>query len=83
MARYYHNDMVVTNQMIDEQGIEVTHLNDADWQTIRETCKETYEEECGVHLVNALADTFEQFHSSTSLVHFRNRNVCQRGGIIC
>ena len=44
LARYYHNDMVVTNQMIDEQGIEVTHLNDADWQTIRETCKETYED---------------------------------------
>ena len=49
LARYYHNDMVVTNQMIDEQGIEVTHLNDADWQTIRETCKETYEEECGIN----------------------------------
>ena len=49
LARYYHNDMGVTNQMIDEQGIEVTHLNDADWQTIRETCKETYEEECGIN----------------------------------
>ena len=45
LARYYHNDMVVTNQMIDEQGITVTHLNDEDWQTIRETCKETYLEE--------------------------------------
>ena len=30
LARYYHNDMVVTNQMIDEQGITVTHLNDED-----------------------------------------------------
>lgn len=46
LARYYHNDMVVTNQMIDEQGITVTHLNDADWQTIRETCAQTYAEEC-------------------------------------
>lgn len=49
LARYYHNDMVVTNQMIDEQGIEVTHLNDADWQTIRETCKQTYLEECEIN----------------------------------
>lgn len=49
LARYYHNDMVTTNQMIDEQGIEVTHLNDADWQTIRETCKQTYLEECEIN----------------------------------
>ena len=49
LARYYHNDMVVTNQMIDEQGITVTHLNDEDWQTIRETCKETYLEECEIN----------------------------------
>lgn len=49
LARYYHNDMVVTNQMIDEQGITVTHLNDADWQTIRETCKQTYLEECEIN----------------------------------
>ena len=49
LARYYYNDMVVTNQMIDEQGITVTHLNDADWQTIRETCKQTYEEECEIN----------------------------------
>ena len=49
LARYYHNDMVTTNQMIDEQGIEVTHLNDADWQTIRDTCKQTYLEECEIN----------------------------------
>ena len=49
LARYYHNDMVVTNQMIDEQGITVTHLNDEDWQTIRETCKEPYREGCEVN----------------------------------
>lgn len=49
LARYYHNDMVTTNQMIDQQGIEVTHLNDADWQTIRETCKQTYLEECAIN----------------------------------
>ena len=41
--------MVTTNQMIDEQGIEVTHLNDADWQTIRDTCKQTYLEECEIN----------------------------------
>ena len=49
MARYYHNDMVVTNQMIDEQGITVTHLNDEDWQIIRDTCKQTYLEECEIN----------------------------------
>ena len=49
LARYYHNDMVVTNQMIDEQGITVTHLNDEDWQIIRDTCKQTYLEECEIN----------------------------------
>ena len=49
LARYYHNDMVTTNEMIDEQGIIVTHLNDEDWQTIRETCKQTYLEECEIN----------------------------------
>lgn len=49
LARYYYNDMVVTNQMIDEQGITVTHLNDEDWQKIRETCIQTYEEECAIN----------------------------------
>ena len=49
LARYYHNDMVVTNQMIDEQGITVTHLNDEDWQIIRDTCKQTYLEECDIN----------------------------------
>lgn len=49
LARYYHNDMVTTNEMIDEQGITVTHLNDEDWQTIRETCRQTYQEECEIN----------------------------------
>ena len=49
LASYYHNDMVVTNQMIDEQGITVTHLNDEDWQIIRDTCKQTYLEECEIN----------------------------------
>ena len=49
MSRYIYNDMTVTNKMIDEEGITVTHLNDEDWQKIRETCLQTYAEECEIN----------------------------------
>ena len=49
LSRYIYNDMTVTNKMIDEEGITVTHLNDEDWQKIRETCLQTYAEECEIN----------------------------------
>ncbi len=49
LARYYYNDMVVTNQMINEDGVTVTHLSDEDFQTIREACLQTYAEECEIN----------------------------------
>ncbi len=49
LARYIWNDMVVTNQMLDEQGITITKLPDEDMALIRKTCQETYEEECAVN----------------------------------
>lgn len=49
LSRYIYNDMIVTNKMIDEEGITVTHLNDEDWQKIRETCLQTYAEECEIN----------------------------------
>lgn len=49
LATYYYNDMVVTNQMINEEGITVTHLNDEDMALIRETCLQTYAEECEIN----------------------------------
>ena len=42
LARYIYNDMTVTNQMIDEQGVTVTHLPEEDMALIRETCRQTY-----------------------------------------
>ena len=41
--------MTVTNKMIDEEGITVTHLNDEDMAKIRETCLQTYAEECEIN----------------------------------
>lgn len=49
LATYIWNDMTVTNQMIEDEGIVVTHLPEEDMQTIRETCIETYEEECEIN----------------------------------
>ena len=49
LSRYIWNDMTVTNQMIDEQGIIVTSLPEEDMELIRKTCKETYLEECEVN----------------------------------
>ncbi len=49
LATYIWNDMTVTNQMIEDEGIIVTHLPEEDMQTIRETCIETYEEECEIN----------------------------------
>ena len=45
LSRYIYNDMTVTNQMIEDQGVTVTSLSDEDMQLIRETCIETYKEE--------------------------------------
>lgn len=45
IGRYTYNDMVTTNKMLQEDGVTVTHMNDVDRQTIRETCKQVYEEE--------------------------------------
>ena len=42
LSRYIYNDMTVTNQMIEDQGVTVTSLSDEDMQLIRETCIETY-----------------------------------------
>ena len=70
LARYYHNDMVVTNQMIDEQGITVTHLNDEDWQTIRETCRQVYEEEAAVN------ENFNKVYSS--MMEYRDISATYR-----
>ena len=41
--------MTVTNQMIEDQGVTVTSLSDEDMQLIRETCIETYKEECEIN----------------------------------
>ena len=49
LSRYIWNDMTVTNQMIDEQGITVTHLPEEDMALIRETCRQTYLEECEIN----------------------------------
>lgn len=49
LATYIWNDMTVTNQMIEDEGITVTHLPEADMQLIRETCLQTYQEECGIN----------------------------------
>ena len=46
VARYTYNDMVITNKMLQQDHVTVTHLNDEDFQTIRKTCRETYAEEC-------------------------------------
>lgn len=49
LSRYIYNDMTVTNQMIEDQGVTVTSLSDEDMQLIRETCIETYKEECEIN----------------------------------
>ena len=49
LSRYIYNDMTVTNQMIDEQGITVTSLSEEDQELIRQTCLETYAEECEIN----------------------------------
>lgn len=68
LARYYHNDMVVTNQMINEQGITVTHLNDADWETIRETCLQTYAEEAQANPnFKMVYDSMQAYRESANL----------------
>lgn len=49
LARYIWNDMTVTNQMLDEQGITITKLPEEDMALIRQTCQETYEEEAAAN----------------------------------
>lgn len=49
LSRYIWNDMTVTNQMIDQEGITVTSLPEEDMALIRKICQETYEEECEIN----------------------------------
>lgn len=49
LARYIWNDMVVTNQMLEEQGITITKLPEEDMALIRETCRQVYEEEAAAN----------------------------------
>lgn len=49
LSRYIWNDMTVTNQMIEEQGVTVTSLPKEDMELIRQACLETYQEECEIN----------------------------------
>ncbi len=49
LSRYIYNDMTVTNQMIDDQNVTVTSLPEEDMALIRETCRQTYLEECEIN----------------------------------
>lgn len=45
IARYSWNDMTVTNQMVEKDGVTITTLPEEDMQLIRETCQQVYAEE--------------------------------------
>ncbi len=45
LARYLWMDFQSVDKMLNEDGCIVTSLNEKDYQTIRETCQQVYEEE--------------------------------------
>lgn len=49
LARYLWMDFESTEKMLKEDGCIVTELNSEDWQTIRDTCREVYEEEAAAN----------------------------------
>ena len=49
LSRYLWMDFESTEKMLKEDGCIVTELNSEDWQTIRDTCREVYEEEAAAN----------------------------------
>ena len=45
LSRYLWMDFDSTKKMLEEDGCVVTKMNQDDWNTIRETCRQVYEEE--------------------------------------
>ena len=45
LSRYLWMDFESTKKMLEEDGCIVTEMNQDDWNTIRNTCREVYEEE--------------------------------------
>ena len=45
LSRYLWMDFESTKKMLEEDGCIVTEMNQDDWNTIRDTCREVYEEE--------------------------------------
>jgi TRAP-type mannitol/chloroaromatic compound transport system substrate-binding protein len=49
LARYTWLDSVAASRMIDEEGVTVTYMNEADLKTIKDTAKEVYEAEAAAN----------------------------------
>lgn len=49
LARYTWLDSVATSKMINEEGVTVTYMNEADLNTIKATAQEVYEAETAVN----------------------------------
>lgn len=49
LARYTYNDMTVTNQMLEKDGVTITTLPEEDKQLIRKTCQEIYADEAATN----------------------------------
>ena len=74
LARYTWNDITTANKMLTEDGVIVTALNEDDWQTIRETCRQVYEEEAAVN------ENFNKVYSS--MMEYRDISATYRD-ILC
>ena len=70
LARYTWNDITTANKMLTEDGVIVTALNEDDWQTIRETCRQVYEEEAAVN------ENFNKVYSS--MMEYRDISATYR-----
>ena len=49
LSRYLWMDFESTEKMLEEDDCIVTEMNSEDWQTIRDTCREVYEEEAAAN----------------------------------
>lgn len=65
LARYIWNDMTVTNQMLEKDGVTITGLPEEDMALIRKTCREVYEEEASTNAnFKAVYDSMNEYRET-------------------